>query len=222
MHNGRRVMRLLVARHGLTQHNLEARFTGQFDAPLSALGGRQADALAARLAEMRFDAIVSSDLVRARVTAERIARRIGQQVIIDPDLREISMGAWEGKSLGDVMREWPDLLERVETDPTGEASAPQGESWARFSVRVVGALARWRAAYPQGKALWVTHGGVVSALLLHALGLSFERRRQFGRGNTSLFEFDYRPTGVVILRANDTSHLDGLVADDEGERFQAL
>lgn len=215
-------MRLLVARHGLTQHNSEFRFTGQIDAPLSPLGERQADALAERLAQKRFDAIVSSDLLRARETAERIARRGGQAVIFDPDLREISMGAWEGHSVNDVLRDWPDLFERVERDPLGEASPPEGESWARFGARVLGALARWRARYPQGDVLWVAHGGVVSVLLLHALGLSYERRMQFSRGNTSLFEFDYRPTGVVILRANDTSHLDALALGSASQHVQAL
>ncbi len=217
-------MRLLVARHGLTQHNIEARFTGQIDAPLSPLGVRQADALAERLVAWRFDAIVTSDLIRARETAERIARRSGQSVIVDRDLREISMGLWEGLTLGEVKGEWADLLARVETDPTGETAPPHGESWAEFSARIHGALAHWRAQYPQGNVLWVTHGGVVSVLLLRALGLSYERRRQFVRGNTSLFELEYRPTHVVIIRANDTSHLDGLVddGDAEAEQDQAL
>ncbi len=215
-------MRLLVARHGLTQHNSEFRFTGQIDAPLSPLGERQADALAARLAPMRFDAIVASDLARARETAERIARRSGQTVIPDADLREIFMGAWEGQSVRDVIRDSPDLFERVESDPLGEVAPPKGESWARFGARVLGALARWRARYPEGNVLWVTHGGVVSVLLLHALGLSYERRWQFSRGNTSLFEFDYRPTGVVILRANDTGHLDALALRSETDDVQAL
>ncbi|HEY7850612.1 MAG TPA: histidine phosphatase family protein [Ktedonobacterales bacterium] len=215
-------MRLLVARHGLTQHNSESRFTGQTDAPLSPLGERQAAALAERLATSRFHAIVSSDLSRARATAERIAFRIGQPVILDPDLREIAMGVWEGRSVAEVRREWADLFERIETDPTGETAMPDGESWARFSARIRGALARWQARFPQGDVLWVTHGGVVSVLLLHALGLSYERRRQFSRGNTSLFEFDYRPTQVVIVRANDTSHLALLAADEEGEQAQVL
>lgn len=215
-------MRLLVARHGATQHNLDGRFTGQTDAPLSALGLRQAEALAARLASARFDVIVSSDLARARQTADIISRFSGQPVIFDADLREISMGAWEGRAYKEVVREHPDLFERVETDPTGAAAAPDGESWAEFGARVNSALGRWYERFPQGNVLWVSHGGVVSVLLLNALGLSYERRRQFRRGNTSLFELDYSPQGTVIVRVNDTSHLEHLASDDEGERFQAL
>ena len=215
-------MRLLVARHGATQHNLDGRFTGQSDAPLSPLGLRQAEALAARLADLRFDVVVSSDLVRARQTAETIARHSGQTFMLDSDLREISMGAWEGRAYADVVREHADLFERVEADPTGMAAAPEGESWAQFSARVLGALARWRERFPEGNLLWVTHGGVVSVLLVSALGLTYERRHQFRRGNTSLFELDYTPRKTVILRANDTSHLERLASEEEGERFQAL
>ena len=79
-------MRLLIARHGATQHNLDGRFTGQFDAPLSALGERQAEALAKRLAGQRFDAIIASDLLRARQTAGCIAERCGQEGTARADL----------------------------------------------------------------------------------------------------------------------------------------
>lgn len=215
-------MRLLVARHGATQHNLDARFTGQIDAPLSALGERQADALAQRLARRRFDAIVSSDLRRASDTAERISRHIGTPVKLDPALREISLGEWEGRAVGEVRREHGDLLTHIETDPAGETAYPGGESWAGFSARVLGALAYWRALYPDGELLWVAHGGVISALVVDALGLSVDRRRQIARGNTSLFEFEYRSAFVTLARANDMCHLEDFVAEGEGERSQAL
>ncbi len=215
-------MRLLVARHGATQHNLDARFTGQIDAPLSALGERQADALAARVARRRFDVIVSSDLRRASDTAERIARRAGLPVTLDPALREISIGAWEGREVNAVRREHGELLARIETDPTGETAYPDGESWTQFSGRVLGALVRWQGLYPDGDILWVAHGGVISALVVDALGLSMDRRRQIARGNTCLFEFAYGPTFATLVRANDTCHLDDFMVEGEGEQSQAL
>ncbi|HEX5571263.1 MAG TPA: histidine phosphatase family protein, partial [Ktedonobacterales bacterium] len=153
-------MRLLVARHGATAHNLGGRITGQTDAPLSPLGLRQAGALAARLAGLRFDALVSSDLVRASVTAERIARVVGLPVTLDPALREIAMGAWEGRTGHELRREAPERFARVIEDPTGEEAAPGGESWAHFTARVDAARARWQAQYPAGRVLWVAHGGV--------------------------------------------------------------
>ena len=215
-------MRLLIARHGATQFNQEYRMTGQTDAPLSALGLRQAAALAERLAGERFDTVVSSDLARARQTAEPVAQRLGLPVTLDAGLREISMGDWEGRRYPDIVREHAALLQRIETDPDGATGAPGGETWAQFAMRIDGALAHWRARHPAGSVLWVTHGGVVSVLLMRALGLGLDRRWQFPRGNTSLFELDYTPRGVILIRVNDTSHLDRSMSDDEGERAQAL
>lgn len=215
-------MRLLVARHGATQHNIEGRFTGQIDAPLSDLGIRQAEALSDRLAPMRFDAIVSSDLIRARVTAEHIARRHDATIYFDPELREIHMGEWEGQSFAAVRLTTPDLIKRVKRDPTGETAPPAGETWAHFTQRIDNARMRWADQFPEGNVLWVTHGGVMSALLLRALRLDFPQRSQFARGNTSLLEIDYQPRDPVILRMNDTAHLEGIVHETEGERFQAL
>src|SRR5262245_1233098 len=96
-------MRLLLARHGATRNNAEARYTGQSDIPLSSLGERQAEALAKRLFFVRLDAIVSSDLARARATAERVARRHTLPIQLDPDLREIALGAWEGSTYEEVL-----------------------------------------------------------------------------------------------------------------------
>lgn len=210
---GHDALRLLVARHGATLSNEEGRVTGQHDAPLSVLGKRQAEALGERLAGARFDAIVASDLSRALETAEAVARRVGLPVIVDSALREISMGAWEGRVYSDLVRDESELLTRIETDAAGAFGAPNGETWAQFSVRIQGALRQWVTRFPSGSILWVTHGGVVSVLLLHALGLPFDRRSQFRRDNTSLFEFDFAPDGVKVIRANDVAHLEGLRDD---------
>ena len=74
----------------------EARFTGQSDVSLSPLGERQAEALGRRLAAEKLDAVISSDLSRARATAEAIVRYSRLPITIDQDLREISLGEWEG------------------------------------------------------------------------------------------------------------------------------
>ena len=111
---------------------------------------------------------------------------------------------------------------RIETDPHGAWGAPNGETWAQFSERVHRALARWQGRYPAGNLLWVTHGGVVSALLLRALGLSFERRSQFRRDNTSLFEFDFAPDGAKVVRANDVAHLEAIEAVSADMKEQVL
>src|SRR6185312_4940961 len=93
-----RSVRLVVVRHGATANNLAAQFTGQSDVPLSALGEQQALALAASMTNERFDALISSDLQRARATLTPLAELLAQPVRLDVALREISVGIWEGQT----------------------------------------------------------------------------------------------------------------------------
>ncbi|MGH2487291.1 MAG: histidine phosphatase family protein, partial [Ktedonobacterales bacterium] len=91
-------MRLLIVRHGATANNAEGHYTGQSAAPLSALGVRQVATLAERLAPVPLDAIITSDLPRAVATAQQIAAGHSCDLTLDPDLRELSLGDWEGLS----------------------------------------------------------------------------------------------------------------------------
>src|SRR5258708_20535277 len=140
-------MRLLIARHGATQNNLEGRFTGQADVPLSDLGERQAQALAARLAETHLDVLVSSDLRRALESAAPIARLLGLEIQRDPDLREISVGGWTDRTGASIRAEDPDLVARWESDPLNVAP-PGGEPVLQLRDRVVHPLDPWSRPSP--------------------------------------------------------------------------
>ena len=214
-------MKLLLARHGATQNNLEARFTGHANVPLSDLGARQAQALAARLAETHLDVIVSSDLARALATAAPIARLLGIEIQRDPDLREISMGIWTDRTGASIRAEDPDLVARWESDPLNVAP-PGGETVLQLRDRVVRALDRWYAAHPTGTILWVTHGGFLATLLCHVLGMDHARRWQFRRDNAALTELEISKRGALLMRLNDTAHLAHLAGGAEGERAQVL
>jgi probable phosphoglycerate mutase len=215
-------MRLILARHGATQHNLDGRLTGQIDAPLSALGERQAVALASRLENWRFDAIIASDLIRARATAAAIARRRGLPVDLDPDLREIDMGTWSGKPNTDWSEAERARFAAMERDAAGTVAAPEGESFSELAVRVERALLRARERFPDGNVLWVTHGGVISALLTRTLGIGFDNRHRLRRANCALFELIFAGNQSIIARLNDTAHLEALEAIEPGEARQAI
>jgi probable phosphoglycerate mutase len=203
-------MRLLLARHGESQANQGGLLTGQMDSPLSALGERQAQALAMRLATWRFDSIITSDLIRARSTAEAVIRHHHQPLEIDPDLREIDFGVWSGKALLD----WTDVeraqFEAIYYDPAGSQSPPDGESFAELATRVERAKRRALERFTNGTVLWVAHGGVISSLVCRALGVGFDKRRLIGRANCALFEFTIHSDRTVIGRLNDTAHLEAL------------
>jgi len=223
-------MRLLLVRHGATANNSEARYTGQTDAPLSALGERQAQALGRRLATMPLAALISSDLQRAHVTAEAIATLHQPQPLAierDSDLREIAMGAWEGQRFADVAAQEPELLAAWRTDPE-RVAPPGGETVAQLGTRITQALDRWQARYADAGApvVWVTHGGVIGVLLCHLLGMDVKRRGQFRRDNTSLTEIALETPYATLLRLNDTAHLATLEIDgansERPERFQVF
>lgn len=210
-------MRLVVVRHGATANNLAAQFTGQLDVPLSPLGEQQALALAAGLAQERFDALISSDLQRACATLSPLAETLEQPFRRDPALREISVGVWEGQTGAAVRERYPGEIERWETS---ETYAPEGgETLTAFRTRIVDALERTWREFPEGSVLWLTHGGVIGMLLCHMLGMSIQRRWQFRADNTAVFEFDVGDDYYIVMRANDTGHLRAV--RDEADRVDS-
>ena len=203
-------MRLIVVRHGATSHNAEARFTGQSDVSLSAKGVRQARAVAERLRSMDFSLVVSSDLLRARQTAEEIvAARPSVALRLDPNLREIALGAWEGLPYDEARNQQPEAFDAWQRDPI-RGAPPGGETALMLQKRVVQAFERWRQTQSDMTQVWVTHGGVVSALLCYALDLDLTRRWQFRRDNASITEFDAGADYIIVMRVNDTAHLEAL------------
>jgi len=212
-------VRLLLARHGATRNNAEARYTGQSDVSLSPLGERQAEALAERLASVRLEAIVSSDLARARGTAERIAQRHTLPVQLDPNLREIALGAWEGSTYEEVLAREPEHVARWRADPLTVAP-PGGETVLVFRDRLVQALDHWQATYPDATVLWVTHGGVIGVLLCHLLGMDLARRSQFRRDNAGLTEVALDSGEALLLRLNDTAHLVDLAGKEQAGQVE--
>ena len=139
-------MRLLLVRHGLTLSNVQGRYTGQSDVSLTEVGKRQAEAVGKRLATEGLNVIVSSDLQRARDTANAIARHHNLPVWNDADLREASLGEWEGLTYREVSTLYRELVLQRHEDP--HFSAPGGEFVIQIRDRVARARARWQSQYP--------------------------------------------------------------------------
>jgi len=199
-------VRLIVVRHGETFNNVEDRFTGQSDVPLSPSGEKQALAVAAYLATDRLDAIVSSDLQRARLTAQAIAKYHQLSVEEDPQLRELSLGQWEGRTPAEVQEVEPDALMRWRADPSTSAPAG-GETLIQFRDRITRGLDHWYSLYPDGTVLWVAHAGLIGVLVCHLLGIDLNRRWQFHHDNASVTELLIRPPRVSLVRLNETAFL---------------
>lgn len=199
-------MRLLLVRHGITQHNINDMYTGQIDAPLTELGERQAAAAARYLAHEKIDLIASSDLQRARYTALAIAEHHQLPVLEDPNLREIGMGTWEGFTPQQIRER--DLAEwtAVRGDPVNIAP-PGGENFTQLQARAGEALQHYQEHYADKTVLWATHGGFIGILFCHALKLDLRYRHCFRHDNTSISELIFEQELPWIMRLNDTAHL---------------
>jgi broad specificity phosphatase PhoE len=164
-------MRLFLARHGETAWNLEGRWQGHTDIPLSARGREQARALAARLPAHGIGHIRASDLIRARDTAEIVARELGiAEVTVDARLRERAFGVFEGLTGAECAARFPEAWTRYEADR--RCVPPGGEPQERVVARLLQAVQE-AAAAATGAVLVVGHGGSIRALLHAAFGRPF-------------------------------------------------
>ena len=200
-------MRLIVVRHGETLYNIQHRITGQSDVPLSPLGERQAELVGAYLAHEKIDLIVSSDLQRARATAQAIAGVHDLPVHDDADLREIAMGEWEGHNTEEITALFADSQVKWRTDATNYAIPGGGENITQVHARIARAVEHWYTQYPAATVVWTTHGGFIGILACHMLGLDISRRWQFRHDNASITEFWLHPERTILAHFNETAHL---------------
>jgi broad specificity phosphatase PhoE len=169
------VTTVYLARHGESDWNAEGRWQGNADRPLTDRGRRQAEELAGRLASVPLDAVYSSDLRRARDTAEAVAAGQGLEVRALPALREVDVGSWSGLSRPEVEERFPEAFSRWRV---GGQGWEDGETYERMTERVVAAVLEIAAAHPDGAVLVVAHGGPIRALHAVALGLDISEHRR--------------------------------------------
>lgn len=199
-------MKLVLARHAESAWNAERRFQGRTDVGLSDSGLAQAAALARAVARRRVGAIYSSPLRRARETAEIVANERGLAVTLVNELRELSLGVWEGRTVDDVLATEAEAYRNWRERPY-DCPPPEGEHIADVARRVLPVMELIVSSHADGQeALVVSHGGVISVYLCHLLGLSPNALWQLAIGNASLSIVD--PPRVLTL--NDTAHLEGL------------
>ena len=152
-----------LIRHAESAWNASGRWQGQADPALSARGREQAAALAERVATERFDALVSSDLARARATAETLGRAVGLTPRLDVRLRERDVGTWAGLTRAEIVARWPDEYERVQSRDR-EIRPGGGESIDDVARRARGFFRELAAERRFARVVVVAHGGVIRSL----------------------------------------------------------
>ncbi|MFI9588370.1 bifunctional RNase H/acid phosphatase [Streptomyces sp. NPDC052236] len=201
----------VLLRHGETPLTPEKRFSGSggSDPSLSAVGLRQAEAVASALAARgTIEEIVSSPLKRCRETAEAVAVRLNLGVRIEEGLRETDFGAWEGLTYAEVRERYGDDLTAWLASP--KVAPPGGESFATVTRRVSATRDKLLATYAGRTVLLVTHVTPVKTLVRLALGAPPESLFRMELSAASLSAVAYYADGNASVRLlNDTSHLRG-------------
>ena len=185
---------LVLIRHGETDWNRELRWQGQTDVPLNPAGMRQARAAAESLRGTNLEAIYTSDLQRARQTAEAVAAATGAHVRQDRRLREIALGAWEGMSFDEIHRRDGEALDLFRGDPANHR-APRGESVPEVRRRVLACLQEILRAFPDGRVAVVSHGLALAVVKVLLLGLPLETVWQHEPANAAV-EVYLSPPGL--------------------------
>lgn len=151
--------RIILWRHGNTDWNNDGRIQGQTNVPLNDRGRAQAAAAAQRLALLKPDLLISSDLTRTWDTADPLAQLTGLPVEREPRLRERSFGLWETLTMPEVKERYPDSHARW---VAGESSPGDGlEPLADLGKRVSEVIRQVHERNPDGLSILITHGGSV-------------------------------------------------------------
>ena len=204
-------MRLILIRHGDSDHGKDGRILRPADCPgLTPLGFEQVGRLARRLQASRevddCDLFLSSPYTRARQTAAGLAGVIHRPIEIEDDLQEQRWGEAEGLTEEEYRQRYGQFNVFAEPD---RVIAPGGESWNGFLARVFATMERLAAAHPNETVTACTHGGFIVLSFLALYGPRLGRRPFLDPRHTALTEWNFDPDHGVwtLVRYNDTAHL---------------
>jgi broad specificity phosphatase PhoE len=192
--------RLFLLRHGRAAlPDGRRRFIGRTDPPLAPEGVEEATAAGRAIVKLPFDRMVSSDLQRARRTAEEVARFVKLPVRLNPCLREIDLGGWEGLEVEAVKRDHPEAYEARGLDFEG-FRPPGGESFGDLSNRALPFLLEL-ATFP-GNVLVVGHSGVFRVFMASVLGISIRQAFLLRQDTGSFHVLSGRAGKLAVERLN--------------------
>jgi 2,3-bisphosphoglycerate-dependent phosphoglycerate mutase len=201
------VTRIIAVRHGETAWNLDARIQGQTDIDLNDTGVWQALRVGTALAGEPVAAVYSSDLSRARSTAERIAMATGAEVLPDLGLRERHFGIFEGKTFKEIEQTWPDHAFHWRKRIPHWQPPQGGESLLQVRHRVHETVHRLAARHRGEQIVLVAHGGVLDALYRVATGQAVDAPRTWELPNGAINRLLWAPGSLTLVGWSDTQHL---------------
>lgn len=205
---------LWVIRHGESTWNADGRYQGQADVPLSDAGIEQTRRLTQRLLALQqsgitFQAIYTSDLMRAADTAQMSSETLGIPLVKDPQLREIDVGELLGLLRHEITDRYPEYIASLKSEPW-LTKRPAGESMQDLFQRCEKVFQSYAQEHEGSRILVFTHGGVVRVAAGLALG-SLQAAQSCSRlsvTNTSITRIFLSKEGNTLLGFNDAAHLE--------------
>jgi len=209
--------RLIAVRHGETAWNVATRLQGQLDVPLNERGRAQAQLAAAALLHEAPEVLYSSDLGRARETAQALGGLSGLALHEDVGLRERNFGIWQGHTYAEVEAGWPEMSELWrKREPS--FGPPEGETLQGFFERCVATLTRIAQAHPGQTVVLVAHGGVLDCFYRAANRMALNAPRTWELPNTGINRLLYTGSGFAVTGWADVQHLDHVARDESTDR----
>ena len=167
---------------------------------LSALGRAEAEGAARRLAGAGIAAIYASPLERTRETAEVVGRHLSLPVNVLDDLAELDFGEWTGKTFDEVRKDprWPEWASHRSL-----SCIPGGETMRAVQRRVVEAIMEMREQHPDDAVAVVSHGDVIRAALVFALGMPLDFYGRIEVATASLSTVRIDANGIRVIAVNE-------------------
>ena len=201
---------IYLIRHAQAEGNRFRIMQGHWDGGVTALGRQQIALLSDRLRDLRFDAVCSSDLYRAMLTASAVYRPRSLPLFTTPALRELNIGPWEQLFFGNLLHEEPELAQRFLTDPANWR-LEGAETFAELTDRAYPALEAIARRYEGGRVAVVSHGVTIRCLLARITGIDLRDREKLPMLlNTAVSVLRWEKGAFSLELFNDDSHLDAL------------
>lgn len=198
--------RIYLVRHGETTWNAEGRWQGTLDIPLGEVGHQQAQALAKHLKDRPIAAIYSSDLSRARDTAEPLSRAKGLEIQTDARLRELDFGVFQGLTHDEIRAKYPEEERELFVDYL-DFVLPEGESRRTVQARVYEMWQEVVRRHPNSEVVVMSHGGPVRLLLLKLFDDQVERMLKVPLPNVSVTTITAEGDKLELEGLGETTHL---------------
>lgn len=205
--------RIYLIRHGQTDWNVEGRWQGTLDVPLSEVGYKQAAALATHLQDRQINSIYSSDLMRAWKTAEPLAKIKGLAIRKDARLRELNLGVFQGLTHDEIRMKYPEEAKGMEADYM-DYVVPQGESRRAMQARAYEIWQEIVANEPNEPIAVFSHGGTIRLLLMKLFPDESERLTKVRITNTCVTTIDVEGDTLHLVDLANASHLESVVLTD--------